>query len=152
MKPKPPALTPPPQVPLHNKYNHLTPNRMCDDECNAKMNKNKRNGPKTQPRAIQNIRRSPNATTKVRTTEAIDTTKNGIDTILIGDSVTQYLRMAKTENITFSDTSVRELIDILPTCSAHARDFFPRSSTGSRRRRYYCCCRRRQKFDSSAAI
>ena len=57
----------------------------------------------------------PNATNKVRATEAIDTTQNGIDTILIGDSITQHVRMAKTKNITFSDTSVRELIDILPT-------------------------------------
>ena len=108
MKPKPPALTPPPQVPLHNKYNLLTPNRMCDDECNAKMNKNKRNGPKTQPRANQNIRSSPNPTTKVRTAEAINTSmQNWIDTILIGDSITQHFRMAKMENITFYDTSVR---------------------------------------------
>ena len=60
-----------------------------------------RNGPKTKPRANQNIRRSPNATTKVRNTDAIDTTQNGIDTILTGDSVTQYVRMAKTENIIF---------------------------------------------------
>ena len=115
MKHKPPALTPLPEVPLHNRYDPLIPNTMCDDECNTKMNKNKTNGPKTQPRANQNIRRSLNATTKVRATEAINATQNGIDTILTGDSVTQYVRMAKTENITFSDTSVGELIDILPT-------------------------------------
>ena len=88
-----------------------------------------RNGPKTQPRNNQNIRRSPNATTKVKTTEAIDNSKhNGIDAILIGDSVIQYVRMAKTENISFSDTSVRELIDILPTtvytCRWH-EDHYP---------------------------
>ena len=59
MKPQP-ALTPPPEVPLHNKYDPLIPNTMCDYECNAKINNNKRNGPKTQPRANQNIRRSPN--------------------------------------------------------------------------------------------
>ena len=98
MKPKPPALTPPPEVPLHNRYDPLIPNTMCNDECNTKIYKNKRNGPKTQPCAIQNIRRSPNATTKVWATEAIDATKNGIDTILIGDSITQLVRIAKTEN------------------------------------------------------
>ena len=88
--------TSPPEVPLHNRYDPLIPNTMCNDECNTEIYKNKRIGPKTQPRANQNIRRCPNATTKVRATsliiiiiiiEAIDTAQNGIDTILIGDSV-----------------------------------------------------------------
>jgi len=95
-----PALTSPPEVPLHNRYDPLIPNTICDDECNTKNNKNKRNGPKTQPRGNQNIRRSPNATTKVRTTEAIDTsTQNGKDTILIGHSVTHCVRMANKKKI-----------------------------------------------------
>jgi len=41
MKPKPPALTPPPEVSLHNIYDPLIPNTMCNDECNTKIYKNK---------------------------------------------------------------------------------------------------------------
>ena len=105
---------------------------MCDDECTAKNNKNKRNGPKTQPRANLIIRSSPNPTTKTKTREAINTTQNGIDTILIGDSVTQHVRMAKMENLTFSDTSVRELKDILSTIlSTHPDGMWIIVHTGS---------------------
>ena len=38
-----------------------------------------------------------------------------IDTLLIGDSITQHVRMAKTENLTFAYTMVRELVEILLT-------------------------------------
>ena len=48
---KAPAFTPPPEVSLHNRYNPLTTNTMCDTECNGRMNKVSRDSPKTQPRA-----------------------------------------------------------------------------------------------------
>ncbi|KAL7374885.1 hypothetical protein ABVT39_008540 [Epinephelus coioides] len=43
-----------------------------------------------------------------------NTTPDQPDTILIGDSITKHVRMAKTENLTVSDTSVRELTELLP--------------------------------------
>jgi len=42
-------------------------------------------------------------------------TTDKLDTILIGDDITKYIRMAKTENLTMPDISVQELTELLPT-------------------------------------
>ncbi|KAL7380858.1 hypothetical protein ABVT39_025064 [Epinephelus coioides] len=115
-----PTLTPPLELSLHNRYDALAPNEMCDntnytEPRQAKAIQNASNSPKTtaRPRARKNYANSTPEKPRARRSIA-NTTPDQPDTILIGDSITKHVRMAKTENLTESDTSVRELTELLP--------------------------------------
>ncbi|KAL7394631.1 hypothetical protein ABVT39_000923 [Epinephelus coioides] len=115
-----PTLTPPLELSLHNRYDALAPNEICDNtNCaeprQAKAIQNASNSPKTtaRPRARKNYTNSTPEKPRARRSIA-NTTPDQPDTILIGDSITKHVRMAKTENLTVSDTSVRELTKLLP--------------------------------------
>ncbi|KAL7372750.1 hypothetical protein ABVT39_021796 [Epinephelus coioides] len=121
-----PTLTPPLELSLQNRYDALAPNEMCDNtnyteprEANhtrgIKAIQNASNSLKTtaRPRARKNYANStperPRANRNIP-----NPTSDQPDTILIGDSITKHVRMAKTENLTVSDTSVRELTELFP--------------------------------------
>ncbi|KAL7393455.1 hypothetical protein ABVT39_011044 [Epinephelus coioides] len=121
-----PMLTPPLELSLQNRYDALAPNEMCDNTnyteprqanhtCGIKAIQNVSNSPKTtaRPRARKNYANSTPEKPKARRS-IVNTTPDQPDTILIGDSITKHVRMAKTENLTVSDTSVRELTKLLP--------------------------------------
>ncbi|XP_049912611.1 uncharacterized protein LOC126397711 [Epinephelus moara] len=95
-------------------------NEICDntnytEPRQAKAIQNASNSPKTtaRPRARKNYANSTPEKPRARRSIA-NTTPDQPDTILIGDSITKHVRMAKTENLTVSDTSVRELTELLP--------------------------------------
>ncbi|KAL7394085.1 hypothetical protein ABVT39_020320 [Epinephelus coioides] len=121
-----PTLTPPLELCLQNRYDALAPNEMCDNTnyteprqanhtCGIKAIQNASNSPKTtvRPRARKNYGNSTPEKPRARRSIA-NTTPDQPDTILIGDSITKRARMANTENLTVSDTSVRELTELLP--------------------------------------
>ncbi|KAL7397468.1 hypothetical protein ABVT39_022517 [Epinephelus coioides] len=95
-----PTLTPPLELSLHNrprlsKMQAIAPKPLLDPG----PEKNYANSTPEKPRARRSI---------------ANTTPDQPDSILIGDSITKHVRMAKTENLTVSDTSVRELTELLP--------------------------------------
>ncbi|KAL7372421.1 hypothetical protein ABVT39_015999, partial [Epinephelus coioides] len=115
-----PTLTPPLELSLHNRYDALAPNEICDntkytEPRQAKAIQNASNSPKTtaRPRARKNDANSTPEKPRARRSIA-NTTPDQQDTILIGDSITKHVRMAKTKNLTVSDKSVRELTELLP--------------------------------------
>ncbi|KAL7404271.1 hypothetical protein ABVT39_012305 [Epinephelus coioides] len=121
-----PMLTPPLELSLQNRYDALAPNEMCDNSnytepreanhtCGIKAIQNASNSPKTtaRPRARKNYANSTPEKPRARRSIA-NTTPDQPDTILIGDSITKHVRMAKTENLTVSDTTVTELTELLP--------------------------------------
>ncbi|KAJ8364697.1 hypothetical protein SKAU_G00135280 [Synaphobranchus kaupii] len=61
------------------------------------------------------IETSPTATDNTNGDVATEDTKPQVDTILIGDAMTKHVRLAKTENICLSNTSIEELASTLPT-------------------------------------
>ncbi|KAL7386858.1 hypothetical protein ABVT39_014914 [Epinephelus coioides] len=135
-----PTLTPPLELSLQNRYDALAPNEMCGNTnytepreanhtCGIKAIQNANTSPKTtaRPRARKNYANTtpekPRARRNItnptperpRASRTIPNfTSDQPDTILIGDSITKHVRMAKTENLTVSDTSVRELTELLP--------------------------------------
>ncbi|KAL7386867.1 hypothetical protein ABVT39_014955 [Epinephelus coioides] len=119
-------LTPPLELSLQNRYDALAPNEMCDNTnyterreanhtCGIKAIQIANNSPKTtaRPRARKNYANSTPERPRVNRSIPSPTSDHP-DTILIGDSITKHVRMAKTENLTVSDTSFRELTELLP--------------------------------------
>lgn len=111
-----PTLTPPPELPLQNRYDALTVLEMCENNNYAEPKEE--NHTAHHPKAVKNLknkRNSPKTTAGPRARGHIANPKHDRpDTVLIGDAITKHVRMPKTENLTLENTSVRELIEVLP--------------------------------------
>lgn len=106
------TLTPPLELSLQNRYDAPAPNEMCDNTnytepreanhtCGIKAIQNASNSPKTtaRPRSRKNYANSTPEKPRARRSIA-NTTPDQPETILIGNSITKHVRMAKTENPT----------------------------------------------------
>lgn len=103
-----PVLRSPPELALQNRYEPLFRNERS-------VNEPRDTNYSTCIGARQNPRNSPKTTNSTgERRNFANFTADKINTILIGDDITKQIRMAKTENLSMADTSVRELTEMLP--------------------------------------